>query len=222
MDLENNAADMGENPQEQAFSRAAVMLLMGIVSRGRDEALWQDITSRQTELRDYFRRIGLTLIIDELDEYAYLRQEEGSGLPHIVPRYPLSYNLSMLLVQLRKVLAEYDRAAGGDRVVISFEDILRRMEPFLPVQINEMKYRQSVEHLVRAAMRMGFLLKIKGKDTDYEVRPVLRSFVDAQWLDDFARKLEAYEQYGQARHDAADEEENEEGEMMDELIRDDD
>lgn len=222
MDLENNAADMGENPQEQAFSRAAVMLLKGIVSRGRDEALWQDITSRQTELRDYFRRIGLTLIIDELDEYAYLRQEEGSGLPHIVPRYPLSYNLSMLLVQLRKVLAEYDRAAGGDRVVISFEDILRRMEPFLPIQINEMKYRQSVEHLVRAAVRMGFLLKIKGQDTDYEVRPILRNFVDAQWLDDFAQKLEAYEKYGQARHDETVEGEREEGEMMDELIRDDD
>lgn len=221
MDLENNAMDAGETPQEQAFSRAAIMLLKGIVSRGKDEALWQAVLENQTGLRDYFRKIGLTLIIDELDEYAYLRQEEGSSLPHIVPRYPLSYNLSMLLVQLRKVLAEYDRAAGGSRVVIGFDDILRRMEPFLLVQTNEMRYRQSVEHLVRAAMRMGFLQKIKGKDTDYEVRPILRSFVDAQWLDDFAQKLEAYEKYGQIRQEQTDDAEAEEGEMMDELIRDD-
>ena len=221
MEQENTAIAAGENPQEQAFSRAAILLLKGIVSRGKDEALWQDILSNQTALRDYFRRLGLTLIIDELDEYAYLRQEESSGLPHLVPRYPLSYNLSMLLVQLRKVLAEYDRAAGSSRVVVSFEDILRRMEPFLPVQTNEMKYRQSVEHLVRAAMRMGFLQKIKGKETDYEVRPILRRFIDAQWLDDFAQKLEDYEKYGQVRHVEATEE-NGEGEMMDELIRDDD
>ena len=222
MELENTAIAAGENPQEQAFSRAAILLLKGIVSRGKDEALWQDILSNQTGLQDYFRRLGLTLIIDELDEYAYLRQEENSGLPHLVPRYPLSYNLSMLLVQLRKVLAEYDRAAGSSRVVVSFEDILRRMEPFLPVQTNEMKYRQSVEHLVRAAMRMGFLQKIKGKETDYEVRPILRRFVDVQWLDDFAQKLEAYEAYGQVRHAETAADENGEGEMMDELIRDDD
>ncbi|MBQ1890208.1 MAG: DUF4194 domain-containing protein, partial [Selenomonas sp.] len=120
MEQENTAIAAGENPQEQAFSRAAILLLKGIVSRGKDEALWQDILSNQTALRDYFRRLGLTLIIDELDEYAYLRQEESSGLPHLVPRYPLSYNLSMLLVQLRKVLAEYDRAAGSSRVVVSF------------------------------------------------------------------------------------------------------
>lgn len=75
---------------------------------------------------------------------------------------------------------------------------------------------------MRGAVRMGFLQKIKGKDTDYEVRPILRNFVDAQWLDDFAQKLEAYEQYGQSRHDERAEEETEEGEMMDELIRDDD
>ena len=29
--------------REQALSRAAVALLKGIVSRGRDEELWQDI-----------------------------------------------------------------------------------------------------------------------------------------------------------------------------------
>ena len=38
------------------------------------------------------------LIVDEVDEYAYLQQEENSSLPHLVQRYPLSYPLSMLLV----------------------------------------------------------------------------------------------------------------------------
>ena len=70
---------------------------------------------------------------------------------------------------------------------------MRRMEPFLPVATNEMKFRQSIEHLVNSALCMGFLQKIKSKDTDYEVRPMIRSFVDAQWLADFDARLAVYQ-----------------------------
>ena len=209
--MELAATAAGAARQEQSLSRAAVALLKGIVSRGRDEQVWQDILSSQTGLKDYFSRIGLILIVDELDEFAYLRQDERSGLPRIVSRYPLSFALSMLLVQLRKALGEYDRAQGGRR----------RMEPFLPVATNEMKFRQSIEHLVNSALSMGFLQKIKGKDTDYEVRPMIRSFVDAQWLDQLDQKLAEYVEYGEKRHAGETIEPDGKEAVMDELIRDD-
>lgn len=212
---------VGESPQQQGFSHAAIVLLKGIVSRGRDEAVWQEILDNKTRLNDYFHQIGLLLIIDEYDEYAYLKQEEGSGLPHIVSRHPLSYETSMLLVQLRKLLGEYDRTAGESRVVVEFSDILRRMEPFLPPQINEMKLRNSVGRIVSNAVTYGFLQPIKGEENVFEIRPILRRFVDAQWLDEFARKLAEYETFGQLRH-AQNTEAEQEGGMMDELIRDDD
>ena len=85
---------------EENFSRAAVMLLKGIVDRGKDEVLWQVIINEQAALGDYFRRLGLVLIIDEVDEYAYLQQEENSSLPRLVQRFPLSYPVSMLLVAI--------------------------------------------------------------------------------------------------------------------------
>ena len=220
-DMERLEADN----REQALSRAAVALLKGIVSRGRDEELWQDILHSQAALKDYFGRIGLVLILDELDEFAYLRQDERSGLPRIVSRYPLSFGLSMLLVQLRKAMGEYDRAQGECRLVLSFEDIVRRMEPFLPVATNEMKFRQSIEHLVNGALGMGFLRRIKGKDTDYEIRPMIRSFVDAQWLDQFDQKLAEYIEHGERLHAGKESDESEAAgkeAVMDELIRDND
>ena len=208
---------------EENFSRAAITLLKGIVSRGRDEVLWQFIVNDRSALSDYFRRIGLILIIDEVDEYAYLKQEDAAGLPRLVQRYQLSYPVSMLLVQLRKALGEQDTASGDTRLVISFADIMRRMEPFLPVPGNEMKFRQSLEHTIGQVVQLGFLQKLKGSEDEYEVRPVLRSFVDAQWLSNFNEKLAEYEAHGQMLHqgaaeDKSDENEGEEG-LLGEFVR---
>jgi hypothetical protein len=165
----------------------------------------------------------IVLIIDEVDEYAYLKQEDAAGLPRLVQRYQLSYPVSMLLVQLRKALGEQDTASGDTRLVISFADIMRRMDPFLPVPGNEMKFRQSLEHTIGQVMQLGFLQKLKGSEDEYEVRPVLRSFVDAQWLSDFNEKLAEYEAHGQMLHqgaaeDKSDENEGEEG-LLGEFVR---
>ncbi len=201
---------------EENFSRAAVMLLKGIVDRGKDEVLWQVIINEQAALGDYFRRLGLVLIIDEVDEYAYLQQEENSSLPRLVQRFPLSYPVSMLLVELRKALGQQDTASGDTRLVLTFDDIMRRMEPFLPVNANEMKYRQSMEHIISQVIQLGFLQKLKGREAEYEVRPVLRRFVDAQWLSSFEAKLAEYEAHGQKLHagrdaEATEEDDGEEG-----------
>ena len=55
---------------EENFSRAAITLLKGLVSRGKDESLWQVIVGERAALGDYFKRLGLVLIVDEVDAYA--------------------------------------------------------------------------------------------------------------------------------------------------------
>ena len=204
-------SDFATDKQAEEFSQAAIMLLKGIVSRGKDENLWQTILNQRNALADYFQRIGLSLLVDEVDEYAYLKQEASGTLPRIVPRYQLSFPVSMLLVQLRKALGEQDTASGD----------MRRMEPFLPVNSNEMKLRQSVEHMINQVVNLGFLQKRKGQDDAYEVRPILRSFVDAQWLNEFNEKLAAYVAYGEKQHGGENtEEEMDEEVLISEFVRD--
>ena len=214
-------SDFATDKQAEEFSQAAIMLLKGIVSRGKDENLWQTILNQRNALADYFQRIGLSLLVDEVDEYAYLKQEASGTLPRIVPRYQLSFPVSMLLVQLRKALGEQDTASGDTRPVLTTGDILRRMEPFLPVNSNEMKLRQSVEHMINQVVNLGFLQKRKGQDDAYEVRPILRSFVDAQWLNEFNEKLAAYVAYGEKQHGGENtEEEMDEVVLISEFVRD--
>jgi len=50
-------------------------------------------------------------------------------------------------------------------------------------------------------VELGFLRRLRGPDGQYEVRRILKACVDAQWLDEFARRTNAY-----AAHTAATEE----------------
>lgn len=181
--------------QEKAFARAAIALLRGVISRGRDEALWQDVLAQQNALRDYFQRIGLRLYLDAADEYAYLKQIEDTGLPRLVPRTQLSYGFSLLLVELRKAFGELGTAGEG-ALVVSLRDMVRRLKPFFPPESNELKFQQRVERYLHQAERMGFVQAVPGREMEYTVCPLVRSFVDAQWLSDFAGRMEEYAAYG--------------------------
>jgi hypothetical protein len=52
---------------------------------------------------------------------------------------------------------------------------------------------------VNKIVDMGFLRRLRGKDDQFEVRRILKAFVDAQWLGEFERRLADY-----ATHAAAD------------------
>ena len=59
-------------------------------------------------LRDYVAVLGLELVLDEAEGYAFLRARNRDGdetttkLPRLVARRPLSFPVSLLLALLRK------------------------------------------------------------------------------------------------------------------------
>lgn len=186
------------------LSRAAIALLRGVVFRDRDEALWQAVLRERVRLMDYFQVIGLQLFVDEADEYAYLRQDESSGLPRIMPRHPLGFSLSMMLVTLRKKLGEFDAARGDARLIVTRDDLALSLRPYFPPVTNETQFVTRIDRDIQQAVQMGFLEPV-GAEAAYAVRPLLRSFVTAGWLRDFEARLKEYEAYG--RQDCGEEEE---------------
>lgn len=181
--------------KEKSFSRACTALLKGVVDRGNDEKLWQDILNSRAALKDYLSKIGLQLYLEELDGYAYLRQNEKEGTPRLVPRRQLSYGLSILLVQLRKWMGEFDVSNGDQKLIVTMGEMRQSLEVFFSAISNEEKYVKRVERCVQQAEEMGMLRKLAGGD-EYEVRPILRSFVTAEWLRIFDERLQEYKDYG--------------------------
>lgn len=194
--IENDpAAGQEDQRAGERMSRAAIFLLRGVVFREKDEALWQDILQERVRLADYFRVIGLQLFIDEADEYAYLRQDELSGLPRLMPRHPLGFGLSMMLVNLRKRLGEFDAAHGDARLVVTRDDLALSLRPYFPPMTNDTQFLACIDRDIQQAVQMGFLAPVKDGET-YVVRPLLRSFVTAEWLRDFESRLDEYQAYG--------------------------
>src|SRR5690349_6488287 len=108
-----------------------VSLFQGVLYRENATAAWQALLDLQARVRDYCAVIGLDLIFDEAEGYAYLRQRprtsEESELPRLVQRRQLSFPVSMIIVLLRKKLVEFDATGGDTRLVVSREDIAEQM-----------------------------------------------------------------------------------------------
>ena len=173
-----------------------VNLFQGVLYREQAAASWQALLDLQARVRDYCAVIGLDLILDEAEGYAYLRQRprasEEPELPRLVQRRPLSFPVSLILVLLRKRLAEFDATGGDTRLVVSREDIAEQMRLFLPDTANEARLLDRMETHLNKVVELGFLRRLRGQEAQYEVRRILKAFVDAQWLDDFSKRLDAY------------------------------
>ena len=182
-----------------------IALFQGVIYREAGAASWQALLDLQARVRDYASVIGLELILDEAEGYAYLRQRvqapDAPELPRLVQRRPLSFPVSLLLVLLRRKLAEFDATGGDTRLVVSRDDIVNHMRLFLPDTANEARLFDRMETHLNKVVELGFLRRLRGQESQYEVRRILKAFVDAQWLDDFAARLDSYAQHAAAMDD---------------------
>jgi hypothetical protein len=183
------------------LSILAISLLKGVIYRDGDERLWAALLNLQARIRDYMAVIGLDLVLDEAEGYAFLRSKveddetEADKLPRLVARRPLSFPVSLLLALLRKKLAEFDASGGDTRLVLSRDEIVDLIKVFLPDSSNEAKLIDQIETHINKVVELGFLRKLKAASgpVGFEVRRILKAFVDAQWLAEFDARLAIYQ-----------------------------
>jgi Domain of unknown function (DUF4194) len=178
------------------LSPVLIALMKGITSRDDDPVVWQALLELQARVREYVAVLGLELILDEAEGYAYLRQRtQAEGEPELarlVARRQLGYPVSLMLALLRKKLAEFDAGSGESRLILSAEQIADLVRLFLADTANEAKLMDRVDSDIKKIVELGFLRKLRGSEDRFEVRRILKSFVDAQWLGEFDRRLADY------------------------------
>lgn len=188
-------------PDDDRLGPLLVALFQGVLYRD-DGQLWQPLLDLQSRVRDFGSTLGLDLILDEAEGYAYLRQRIAAPgepeLPRLVQRRQLSYPVSLLLVLLRKKLAEFDATGGDTRLVLGREQIADQLRLFLPDTANEARLLDRIDAHISKVVDLGFLRRLRGQDDQYEVRRILKAFVDAQWLSDFDQRLADYAAHGGA------------------------
>ncbi len=179
-----------------------VSLLKGVIYREGDEHLWKALLQLQARVRDYVAILGLDLMLDEAEGYAFLKShpevsddDASFKVPRLIARRPLSFPVSLLLALLRKKLAEFDASGGDTRLVLARDDIIELVRVFLPDSSNEAKLIDQIETHITKVADLGFLRRLKGGvgPVTYEVRRILKAFVDAQWLAEFDVRLGQYQ-----------------------------
>lgn len=209
----NPPAPISETSGEPALSGIVIPLLKGVVYQESDPGLWGRLMALEPRVRDYVSALNLELVLDEAEGFAFLRSREirpeGTSLmgaeadaPRLYPRRPLSFPISLLLALLRKKLAEFDASgAGGDsRLVLTREEITEMLRVFLPEQANEARITDQMETHLNKIAEFGFIRKLKNQPGTtqpavFEVRRILKAFVDAQWLADFDARLDTYRRH---------------------------
>lgn len=187
-------------PAEADLSLAVTQLMKGVVYRDTHEKAWRHLLQLQAQVRDYVAVIGLVVIIDEAEGYAFLRsrpedEEADSGnapLPRLIPRRSLSFHVSLLLALLRKKLAEFDASNSDTRLMLTREQIIDMVRIFLPSSTNEARLVDQIDAHIGKAAELGFLRPVKSSASLFEVRRIVKAFVDGQWLADFDARLAEY------------------------------
>jgi hypothetical protein len=138
--------------------------------------------------------MGLALVIDDAEGYAHLRQVDYDDvdIPRLVPRHRLSFRVSLLLALLRKRLAEFDASSSDPRLILTRDHIAELLRVHVPQSTNEVRLTSEVDALLTKVEALGFLRKVTGQERTYEVRRILKAYVDAQWLSEFDERLREY------------------------------
>ncbi|SHO52662.1 DUF4194 domain-containing protein [Desulfopila aestuarii] len=198
--MNEHSANIGTTEQPGDLSIVVIALLQGVVYRDERGEIWNALIALQPQVRDYLAVIGLELVLDEAEGYGFLqsRQHESEDgtvvLPRLVRRQQLAYPVSLLLALLRKKLAEFDAAGGDTRLILSLDEIVELFRVFLPAGSNEARLIDQIDAHINKVVKIGFVRPLKGQQQLFEVRRILKAFVDGQWLAEFDQRLGEYQQ----------------------------
>jgi hypothetical protein len=191
-------ANLSTVESKQNLSSVVIPLLKGVLYQENAPEQWNSLLTLQAQTRDYVSILGLELILNESEGYAFLRakpddeSEESGKIPRLIARRPLSFPVSLLLALLRKKLAEFDAKGGETRLVLSREEIADAVRIFYTSGSNEARLIDQIDTHIEKVLNLGFVRPLKGQENMFEVKRILKAYIDAQWLSEFDQRLQEY------------------------------
>ena len=195
---------------QTSISKIVINLMKGVMYRETDLPTWQQLVSEQGVVSQYVSVMGLSLVVDESEGYAFLRyretEDEEEALPRLVGRRQLSYPVSLLLALLRRRLAELDASGEDTRLIMSREEIVEMIATFLPAGVNEARLVDRVDSHISKVAELGFVRRLPGKENSIEVKRIIKAYINAHWLNEMDERLKQYQTFLQADGPQDDEE----------------
>ncbi|MEO5975526.1 MAG: DUF4194 domain-containing protein [Chryseolinea sp.] len=175
-------------------SISLIALLKGIVFESQKD-IWVNLIDYEADVRKYIDALGLYLHLDKSEGYAFLKQadfEPGFEMPRLIEKRQLSFQLTLICITLRKFLLENDAAGTSARAIISKQEIIERVKPFLSDTPDEAKRAEKIETQIKRVVEEGFLRPLENEVDRYEVRRIIKAFIDADKVEELLLRLREY------------------------------
>ena len=181
------------------YTPVFIKLLKGPVEY-LEKASWEQLLQYQGELTRFLQQMGLILVLEKEDGYAYLEQarlDEEDNVVGWVRRNQLGYDESVLLVLLRDMMAEFEVGEAGTRELIKRRrEIKEYAELFFRENASRVKFIRDLDRLIDRVEELDFLEKIEPHELideqKFRVKKIIKARVDNEILENFKQQLSEY------------------------------
>lgn len=181
----------------ERHSLPIIYLFKGVLYN-TNEAVWKSLIHYQNDIKNYFSVVGIDLIINQSEGFAFLKQREiveetTIHFPKLIEKRQLSYPVSLLCILLRKKLLDFDNTGEESRLILSKEQIVELILSFLPDNTsNEKKVIDKIDVHIKRLIELGFLRELKNEQERYEVSRILIAYLPVEELQNVLDKLKDY------------------------------
>lgn len=179
------------------YTGVFVKLLRGPVEY-LERSSWEKLLQYEVELTGFVHQLGLALVIDKEDGYAYLRQVVAEGeedpLVNWSQRRAFSYDESILLILLRDMMAEFEVGEVTSRELIKKRrEIKEYAGLFFKENASRVKFMKEIDRLIDRATENEFLEIVEVGDVPDEqrlrIKKLIKAKVDSEVLEQFKQQL---------------------------------
>lgn len=183
------------------YASLVVKLLKGPVEYVEKSA-WEKLLQYKVELIIFLQQLGLTLVLDEQDGYAFVKHamsEDEEAYVSWVQRRSFSYEESIMLVLLREMMAEFEISDSSSRELIKKRrEIKEYAELFFKEGASRIRFLKDIDRLIDKVEENGFLQKIENHDLideqKFRIRKIIKAKVDSEALELFQQQLLAHQE----------------------------
>lgn len=180
------------------YATVVVKLLKGPVEYV-EKSTWEKLMQYKVELTGFLRQLGLNLVLDEQDGYAFVKHaisEEEEAYVNWITRRAYSYEESIMLVLLREMMAEFEISESASRELIKKRrEIKEYAELFFREGPSRIKFLKEIDRLIDKVEENGFLQRIENHEVadeqKFRIRKIIKAKVDSEVLDQFQQQLTA-------------------------------
>ena len=199
----NELFDTKKTPE---WAPVCVKLLQGVIIRkSSNDKIWNLLIRDRSYIDNYFATIGLRLLVEESDGYAFLRQkdtasdEDVDDIPRLIRRVRLSPEESFLCAILREALDFFETSDNFSEIcVLTEREIIDRLKDYSPEYTDELKFKTKIRQILNKLADLDYVEDLTKKNSDesqveenhsFEIKKIIRAIITPEFLEEFSAKI---------------------------------